>query len=292
MKENKKFHYFYKITNLLNNHFYYGIHSTNNLDDGYIGSGTRLQYAYKKYGVENFKKEILKFFNSRKECAEYEAEMVTEELVHNPDCYNVSCGGEYFNTLGTVPVKSEDGKYFRISKYDEKWTSGKLKHNMTGIVVVKDKNNNVITVPITDERYLSGELVGCTKGEITVKDKNGNHIRINIDDPRYLSGELVGCTKGEITVKDKNGNYFNVLLDDPRYLSGELKSIWYDRKHKDETRKKMSITHKLNKNQQGEKNSQFGTCWIYKDGENKKIKKDELELYIQQGWIKGRKIKK
>ena len=260
MKENKKFHYFYKITNLLNNHFYYGIHSTNNLDDGYIGSGTRLQYAYKKYGVENFKKEILKFFNSRKECAEYEAEMVTEELVHNPDCYNVSCGGEYFNTLGTVPVKSEDGKYFRISKYDEKWTSGKLKHNMTGIVVVKDKNNNVITVPITDERY--------------------------------LSGELVGCTKGKITVKDKNGNYFNVLLDDPRYLSGELKSIWYDRKHKDETRKKMSITHKLNKNQQGEKNSQFGTCWIYKDGENKKIKKDELELYIQQGWIKGRKIKK
>ena len=83
VKNVKKYNYFYKITNNLNNHFYYGIHSTNDLEDGYMGSGTRLNYAYKKYGIENFTKEILKFFDTREECAEYEAEMVTEELIQH-----------------------------------------------------------------------------------------------------------------------------------------------------------------------------------------------------------------
>ena len=52
-KINKKYHYFYKITNVINNHYYYGIHSTDDLNDGYMGSGTRLHYAYKKYGIPN-----------------------------------------------------------------------------------------------------------------------------------------------------------------------------------------------------------------------------------------------
>jgi hypothetical protein len=38
------------------------------------------------------------------------------------------------------------------------------------------------------------------------------------------------------------------------------------------------------------KNSQFGTCWITKDGVNKKIKKEELNSWIEQGWCKGRII--
>ena len=62
-----KYHYFYKITNNINGHFYYGVHNTNNINDGYMGSGTRLHYAYKKYGIENFSKEILKYFESRNE---------------------------------------------------------------------------------------------------------------------------------------------------------------------------------------------------------------------------------
>ena len=64
IKNVKKYNYFYKITNNLNNHFYYGIHSTNDLEDGYMGSGTRLHYAYKKYGIDNFSKEILKYFET------------------------------------------------------------------------------------------------------------------------------------------------------------------------------------------------------------------------------------
>jgi len=43
----------------------------------------------------------------------------------------------------------------------------------------------------------------------------------------------------------------------------------------------------------GKLNSQYGTCWIYNEKlkENKKIKKEELQEWIDNGWIKGRRIK-
>ena len=62
----KKHNYFYKITNLINGKFYYGIHSTNDLDDGYFGSGTALKSAVKKYGIDSFKKEIICDYKTRK----------------------------------------------------------------------------------------------------------------------------------------------------------------------------------------------------------------------------------
>lgn len=37
--EFKKYHFLYKTTNLLNSKVYYGMHSTNDLNDGYLGSG-------------------------------------------------------------------------------------------------------------------------------------------------------------------------------------------------------------------------------------------------------------
>jgi hypothetical protein len=40
--------------------------------------------------------------------------------------------------------------------------------------------------------------------------------------------------------------------------------------------------------QQGQKNSQYGTCWITDGASNKKIKKQDA---IPEGWQLGRKIK-
>lgn len=61
--------------------------------------------------------------------------------------------------------------------------------------------------------------------------------------------------------------------------------------HSNETKNKIALAMKQKQN--GEKNSQFGTCWIYNEllSTNKKIKKEELEFYLEHGWVKGRKIK-
>ena len=43
-------HYIYKTTCNITNKYYIGMHSTSNLEDGYLGSGKRLRYSIRKYG--------------------------------------------------------------------------------------------------------------------------------------------------------------------------------------------------------------------------------------------------
>lgn len=57
----------YKITNLVNGKMYIGQHVTDNLDDGYMGSGKLMKRALSKYGAENFRKEWLGFYEDEEE---------------------------------------------------------------------------------------------------------------------------------------------------------------------------------------------------------------------------------
>ena len=94
----KKHNYFYKTINLINGKYYYGIHSTNNLEDGYMGSGNLIKTAIKKYGKENFKKEIIADYPTRKEASDHEKMVVTVELIELDECYNLKSGGDNENT--------------------------------------------------------------------------------------------------------------------------------------------------------------------------------------------------
>lgn len=224
----KKYHYFYKITNCINGKFYYGIHSTNNLNDGYMGSGKRLKYAVKKYGIENFNKDIIKFFNSRKELSDYEKTFINDDLVFSNECYNLINGGEYFNTNNKVIVK------------------------------------NLIT----------------GKNEIITQEQFNNDKNIKYSHNSY----------GFVTVTNGDGKYFNVSIEDERYLSGKLHTIWKGKTHKKSSIIKQKNTFRKNNHQQKEHNSQYNTCWIHNTIKSIKINKDDLNKYLSDGWIKGRKM--
>lgn len=86
--------YLYKITNLLNNRIYIGVHKTDDLNDGYMGSGKLINSAIKKYGIENFKKEILEFFDTYADALAREADIVTDEFLLREDVYNLRKGGQ------------------------------------------------------------------------------------------------------------------------------------------------------------------------------------------------------
>jgi len=88
-----KFHYIYKTTCSITNRYYYGMHSTYNIDDEYLGSGKRLRYSIRKYGKENHKKEIIEFCKDKLELKEKEFKIINEELLNDPLCMNLQPGG-------------------------------------------------------------------------------------------------------------------------------------------------------------------------------------------------------
>lgn len=97
------FYYLYKITNLVNNKIYVGVHQTNNLNDEYFGSGLNLHRAIKKYGKENFFKEILEYFPNETLMFEREKQLVNSAFVESSNTYNIVEGGNgsfsYINSL-------------------------------------------------------------------------------------------------------------------------------------------------------------------------------------------------
>jgi hypothetical protein len=93
LNKEKKYHYIYKTTNLKNGKFYVGMHSTNKLNDGYLGSGYKLRRSINKHCRENFKLEILEFFDTREDLINREKELINESLLKDPMCMNLVFGG-------------------------------------------------------------------------------------------------------------------------------------------------------------------------------------------------------
>ncbi len=212
--KNKTFHYFYKITNLINNKYYYGVHSTDNLNDGYMGSGKRIAIAIKKYGVENFKKEILKYFDSRIDMFEYEHSIVNENILKDPLCYNLAIGGKICrNIKGYLCVSEDNGLTWKyVTKIEYQQNKEKYITTSSNKVVVSD-NNGLSWKMISKEEFNKNKekYIITTFNKITVKDKLGKIYFVCKDDERYISGELVPiwCRKtsyNRIKRKDSKNN--------------------------------------------------------------------------------------
>ena len=77
-----------------NKKIYIGKHQTENINDGYFGSGVALEKAIKKYGKNLFIKEILFIFENEDEMNRKEKEIVTEEFIAKKNNYNMGVGGE------------------------------------------------------------------------------------------------------------------------------------------------------------------------------------------------------
>lgn len=89
------YNFLYKTLCLETGMYYYGIHSTCTLNDGYLGTGKLIRSSVKKYGPEAHERTIIEFFNSREDASEAERRVVTRALLQDPYCMNLQTGGEH-----------------------------------------------------------------------------------------------------------------------------------------------------------------------------------------------------
>jgi len=139
-------YFIYKTTNLINNKTYIGMHQTNNVDDGYLGSGVILLKAIKKYNKENFKREILEFCGSYNELIECEKFYVDEKVVMAKDNYNVKTGGQSSGIL------SDESKNKISNTLKKKYKSGELIPNYNNPYIATDEQKEKISNTLK-ERY-------------------------------------------------------------------------------------------------------------------------------------------
>jgi group I intron endonuclease len=162
----------YKTINKINGKYYIGKHETETLSDGYLGSGLLLKKAIKKYGHENFSREILYVFDNKNEMEAKEREIITESMISDSSCYNIAIGGQGGN-LGPMVNK-------KIGKTMSKLLKGKSKTNKH-IQAIKDSkigykpsSDTVINMTVSSRKYwedLSPEE--RQKKQARIGDKNG-----------------------------------------------------------------------------------------------------------------------
>lgn len=124
-------YYIYKITNLINGKTYIGQHKYKKIDDTYMGSGKILKNAIKKYGIDNFKKEIIESnILTRQEADEKEIYYILIERKNGKCEYNITDGGEGFRGKHTEETKKKislasKGNTFGFKKGVPSWNKGK-----------------------------------------------------------------------------------------------------------------------------------------------------------------------
>ena len=182
------------------------MHSTEDINDGYLGSGKRIKAEVKKYGKENFVKEILEYLPSREALCEREAEIVNEDVLKDPLCLNLKNGGE--------------GGWEHVNKSRTPEDLVKLGRSWRG-------------------------------------NSTGN--------------------KGVPRTPEWRQNLSRAIKGKPGTL-GML-----GKQHSQNSKVKMSESGS------GEKNSQFGTCWVTNGVKPVKIKKEQLDEYLTKGFRRGRK---
>jgi len=224
----------YKVINNVNDKIYIGVHKTDDVNDGYLGSGKILKRAIDKYGPEHFTKEILYECETQEEMFQREADIVDEEFVTRKDTYNIKLGG-----------------------------CGGFDHLNYGSC--KDKNLRF------DNEWMRSISPFCNK---KLRDKiHKDFCKMLRSDDEYRKKYCEKVSKGLKKYYENNESPFK------------------GKKHTAESRNKIGKANSLH--QSGEGNSQFGKKWIYSDKEKKSmsVNKEELNGYLEQGWVIGRKMK-
>ena len=176
------FYIIYKTTNLINGKYYIGQHKTKKLNDGYLGSGTLFRYALKKYGKENFSRQILAYAESAEQLNRLQALYVNKETIDDENSYNLMTGG-YQNIQFSQQTKDKLKKIMKNRVLTDEWkkkigqsNKGKLTGRKLSDTIKNKIRNSHIGMVFTDQHK---QNISKKRKGIIFSDKHKNNLSIS-----------------------------------------------------------------------------------------------------------------
>lgn len=215
----------YKITNLINNKIYIGKDTTS--DSNYFGSGLLINRAFKKYGMENFIKEVIDETEDYIELSKKEIYWIEKYNSTNREIgYNISKGGDGGDTLSNHP--DLDLIRERISKNNSK--RGKTYEETFGYEKAKEYKEklkiNIYKNILSTDSILKNKLKWMEyndkfkeRCEFIKNEINQGKIDEYLDEIKLIKKRVYSNF-----LKNADG-FYNFFGEDLRYIVGNLKII-------------------------------------------------------------------
>lgn len=288
----------YKTTNLINGKIYIGKDKYNNPD--YYGSGLILNKSIKKYGKENFKKEIIEKCQSDNELNIKEKYWIEFYESYKKEIgYNLTLGGTGGNTILDSEKRKKVNEKIKeknslLSKEERSKKFGSRKnshfhHSDTTKTKISSKNsgkNNGMFGKIPWNKggkcYTDEQLKKFSESHKGLIPWNKG-IPASEEQKRNQSEKMKGRKKSDETKMKLSESLKN---SEKKKLS-DLKRVGTIGPNKG---KKMSneIKEKIRNKLLGKSNKTKGMIWIYNEELNKfkRIIPDKLNEYLSNNWIK------
>jgi hypothetical protein len=203
------YHFTYITICDINSKFYIGKHTTTDFNDNYLGSGTLLFTAIKKYGKQSFTRYIVQFYLTEEDAFIGEANLVNEDVikVYKDELdmtYNLKAGGTGGNRALCVESRNKISNAIKEAYRNRPEIKDKIREALKEVRDSKQYKEKM--GKISSERqatrplYLpnSTEIVEIHKDDILSKLKEGY---------RYAGQTAIICNhkKG----KNKNIRFFS-----------------------------------------------------------------------------------
>lgn len=260
----------YKTINLINNKIYVGQDTRNN--PKYLGSGNLLKNAIKKYGIENFKKEILEDdIDDINILNEKEIYWIKKLNSKRPNGYNLTDGGcgnlgyewtdEQRKTLSEAMLNSDSHKQIMESvEYKQKMSNANKghKHSKKTKILIS-KNRKLANTPefIEQQRLSHLGQIPWNKGKTKYTDKrllNASktmveiHKNRSVEKKKEISNKISKKIRGRQMSEEfcRNASKrMKIIVKRPNYkknMSESLKKVWNDPSKKKEILEKRKQT--------------------------------------------------
>ncbi|MFN7656402.1 MAG: NUMOD3 domain-containing DNA-binding protein [bacterium] len=193
----------YKTTNLLNNKIYVG--QSKNDDDHYLGSGTYITKAIKKYGKSNFKKEILE------RCSTHE-ELNSRELYWIDKLNSTDRSIGYNVSRTTYGIYTEESRKKQGCKGHSEDTKRKISEALRKYERTDEHKEKLLkSIKNIDFSYMKTEEYRNNMSKLTSGEKNGMYGKKHGNNTKEkISKSLMGK---EPWNKGKDGSsYYKTML--------------------------------------------------------------------------------